>query len=72
MSSMYNLLSYKYYVLPLRIISIKYYECVSVFLPSLPGMQITSFLRVISVDSLALHIFSYLVTGKILGEKILM
>ena len=41
----------------------KYYECASVFLPQLPGMQIASFLHSImvsSVASLAIPYFSTL------------
>jgi len=49
--------SYKYFVLLLKILSVQYYECASVFLPSLSGIQITPFLRVICVASPALHIF---------------
>jgi len=51
------LLSYKYFVMFLKIKSIKYYGCVSVVLPSLSGMPITSLLRVISM-ALEFYIFS--------------
>ena len=50
--------SYKYFVLMLKIISVQYYEYVSVFLPALSVLQITSSLRLVCVASPALHIFS--------------
>jgi len=50
--------SYKYFILLLKIISIPYYDSVSVLLPTLSGTQIKNFLRVISAASLALRIFS--------------
>jgi hypothetical protein len=53
----------KYFILLLTILSIKYYECVSVFLSSLSGMQIASSLRCIillSLVYLAIRYFSTL------------
>jgi len=59
---MHRCRSAKYFVLLLAIISIKHYECVSVFLPQLPGMQITPLLRRVMLPTLVCLALSYFPT----------
>jgi hypothetical protein len=56
-------------------VSIKYYECVCVFLPELPGMQIKSALHGIILSSVAClarpYVSHYLINSTIFRKKFL-